>query len=61
MAKRLTELLAEALAKSQTDEGRRALLEERDRLDAEALQAAAQREQHPPGGSGGRESRPDAA
>ena len=48
MAKRLTELLAEALAKSQTDEGRRALLEERDRLDAEALQAAAQREQHPP-------------
>ena len=31
MAKRLTELLAEALAKSQTDEGRRALLEERDR------------------------------
>ena len=65
MAKRLTELLAEALAKSQTDEGRRALLEERERLDAEALQAAAQREQHPPeafpGGSGGRESRPDAA
>ena len=48
MAKRLTELLAEALAKSQTDEGRRALLEERDRLDAEAVQAAAQREQHPP-------------
>ena len=48
MAKRLTELLAEALAKSQTDEGRRALLEERDQLDAEALQAAAQREQHPP-------------
>ena len=42
MAKRLTELLAEALAKSQTDEGRRALLEERDRLDAEAVQAAAQ-------------------
>ena len=48
MAKRLTELLAEALAKSQTDEGRQELLEERDRLDAEALQAAAQREQHPP-------------
>ena len=32
--KRLTEYLVEVLTKSQTEEGRRELLEERDRLEA---------------------------
>ena len=40
MAKKLTELLQEAVAKSQTEEGRRELLEERERMEAEALQTA---------------------
>ena len=38
MTKRLTDLVAEALAKSETEEGRQELLEERKRLDAEARQ-----------------------
>ena len=42
MTKRLTEMLAEVLAKSQTDEGR---------------QAAAQREQHPSRASGWKRTR----
>ena len=40
MAKKLTELVREAVAKSQTEEGRRELLEERERMEAEVLQAA---------------------
>ena len=39
--KRLTEYLAEVLTKSQTEEGRRELLEERDRVEAEAKRRAA--------------------
>ena len=44
MKRKLTDLLSEVLAKSQTEEGRRELREERERLEAEALQKAAQRE-----------------
>ena len=40
MAKKITELFKEAVAKSQTEEGRRELREERERLEAEALQTA---------------------
>ena len=40
MAKELTEYLSEALAKSRTEEGRRELLEESERLKAEARQVA---------------------
>ena len=50
MAKELTEYLSEALAKSRTEEGRRELLEESERLKAEARQAG--------GGGGGRPGRP---
>ena len=44
MKRKLTDLVSEVLAKSQTEEGRRELGEERERLEAEALQQAAQRE-----------------
>ena len=47
MAKELTEYLSEALAKSRTEEGRRELLEESERLKAEARQVA---QAAPPGG-----------
>jgi len=40
MAKKLTELFQEAVAKSQTEEGRRELREEQERKDAEAVAAA---------------------
>ena len=40
MAKKLTELLREAVAKSQTEEGRRELREQRERMETEVLQAA---------------------
>ena len=46
--KRLTEYLAEVLTKSQTEEGRRELLEERDRLEAEAKRMAMEAYQRPP-------------
>ena len=39
MAKKLTELLREAMAKGQTEEGRRELREQRKQMEAEALQA----------------------
>ena len=55
MAKELTEYLSEALAKSRTEEGRRELLEESERLKAEARQVA---QAAPPGGGGGRPGRP---
>ena len=45
MKRKLTDLVSEVLAKSQTEEGRRELGEERERLNAEALQKAAQREE----------------
>ena len=44
MKRKLTDLVSEVLAKSQTEEGRRELGEERERLNAEALQKAPQRE-----------------
>ena len=40
MAKKLTELLREAVAKSRTEEGRRELREQRERMETEALQTA---------------------
>ena len=40
MAKKLTELLREAIAKGETEKGRRELAEERKRMEAEALQTA---------------------
>lgn len=51
MPKKLTELLREAIAKGETEEGRRELEELRDKLDTEAhqsIQEAAQREKPPP-------------
>ena len=55
------EYIREAFVKGQTEEGRRELREERERLNAEALQKAAQREKRPRGSPGGRERRPDAS
>ena len=40
MPKKLTELLREAVAKSQTEEGRRELREQRERMEAEEVQTA---------------------
>ena len=46
--KQLTEYLADAMVKSQTEEGRQELLEERERLDAEASQAVQDADQGAP-------------
>ena len=61
MAKELTEYLSEALAKSRTEEGRQELLDESERLEAEARQAtqeAAQAAPVSPEAAGGDEGTP---
>ena len=61
MAKTLTEYLSEALAKSRTEEGRQELLDESERLEAEARQAtqeAAQAAPVSPEAAGGDEGTP---
>lgn len=45
MAKKLTELLWEAVTKSQTEEGRRELREQREPMEAEARQTALKTDQ----------------
>lgn len=59
--KRLTEYLAEVLAKSQTEEGRQELREARELLDAEARQSVQEAYLRPPGAANAAQTPPEGA
>ena len=56
MAKKLTELFKEAVAKAETEEGRQELREQRERMEAEALRNVEKAVRSSTSGPGGRRS-----